>query len=238
MLHIAVCDHEEEARRQLGGMARRYLACRRELHGRVCLFRSAEELLDTGNRFGICVLNADLPEGGLEAGERLKDRFPETALVLYSRRQEPSVAIQAYRMRAVQYLPAPVEERQLFETLDQAAYECGAGPAPRIVLNSTEGLVNLRISQIAYAKSSGHRITFCLLDGRRLESKCLRISFGSIIEPMLKSGFLRCHDSYAVNLGCALRLTAEGVQLGDGTLVPVSTKKRAAVRDALQYCGG
>ena len=62
-------------------------------------------------------------------------------------------------------------------------------------------------------------------------SKCLRISFSDIVEPLLQNGFLRCHDSYVVNSAYAVRLTPEGLLLVDGTVVPVSTKKRAAIRE-------
>ena len=74
-----------------------------------------------------------------------------------------------------------------------------------------------------------------MVDGEELESKCLRVSFGTVLAPLEGKGFLRCHDSYAVNLGWSVRLTGEGVQLADGTLVPVSTKKRSLTREALKH---
>ena len=156
-------------------------------------------------------------------------------LVFYGRGQEPAWALQAYRAGAAQYLFQPVGERALFTALDRAVQEGGLQRPQRILLNSTQGLVNLQVAQVAYAKSSGHRITFFLVDGEELESKCLRVSFGTVLAPLEGKGFLRCHDSYAVNLGWSVRLTGEGVQLADGTLVPVSTKKRSLTREALKH---
>ena len=68
--------------------------------------------------------------------------------------------------------------------------------------------------------------------GEDLETKCLRVSFATVLAPLEPKGFLRCHDSYAINLAHAVSLTAEGVRLVGRTVVPVSTKKRALVREA------
>ena len=180
MVWIAVCDRDADRRRSLGAMVRRYLSARKELQGQVCLFASAEELLDYKYAsFGVCLVNVEAPLH-LEAGRDIKERLPQTALVFYGRGQEPAWALQAYRAGAAQYLFQPVGERALFAALDCAVQEGGLQRPQRILLNSTQGLVNLQVSQVAYAKSSGHRITFFLVDGEELESKCLRVSFGTV----------------------------------------------------------
>ena len=46
MVWIAVATGTPTRRRSLGAMVRRYLSARKELQGQVCLFASAEELLD------------------------------------------------------------------------------------------------------------------------------------------------------------------------------------------------
>lgn len=235
MVWIAVCDRDAERRRTLGTIARRYLAARNGLRGQVCLFATAEELLDFGHAtFGVCLVNVEAPLH-VEAGKKIKERLPQTALAFYGRGQEPAWALQAYRAGAAQYLALPLGERSLFEVLDRSVREGDLQRPQRILLNSTQGLVNLQASEITYAKSSGHRITFFLSGGKSLESKCLRVSFGTVIRPLEPKGFIRCHDSYAVNLGWAQRLVGEGVLLTDGTVVPVSTKKRSLVREAVKH---
>lgn len=235
MVWIAVCDRDADRRNSMAALARRYLSARKELQGQVCLFASAEELLDYKYAsFGVCLVNVEAPLH-LEAGRDIKERLPQTALVFYGRGQEPVWALQAYRAGAAQYLFQPVGEQALFAALDRTVREGGLQRPQRILLNSTQGLVNLQVAQVAYAKSSGHRITFFLVDGEELESKCLRVSFGTVLAPLEGKGFLRCHDSYAVNLGWSVRLTGEGVQLADGTIVPVSTKKRSLTREALKH---
>lgn len=238
MFHIAICEHEAEERRRLAALAHRYLAVRPGLHGRVCLFRTGRELLAAGREFSVCILDAELEGGdGFEIGRGLKERCPQTELLFFSGLRSPARALEAYRLCAVQYLSAPAEERMLFDALDRALARQGGAQARRIALNSTVGLVNLLVSDIVYAKSSGHRVSFFLRDGGRLDSKCLRVSFGSLMEPLLENGFLRCHDSYVVNLSYVVQLTAEGILLADGKTVPVSTKKRTLVREILKNCG-
>ena len=176
MVWIAVCDRDADRRHSMAAMARRYLSARKELQGQVCLFASAEELLEYKYAsFGVCLVNVEAPLH-LEAGRDIKERLPQTDLVFYGRGQEPAWALQAYRAGAAQYLFQPVGEQALFAALDRAVREGGLQRPQRILLNSTQGLVNLQVAQVAYAKSSGHRITFFLVDGEELESKCLRVS--------------------------------------------------------------
>lgn len=236
MIWVAVCDRDPQRRQQTGRLAARYLENRRGVSGRVALFANSDEMGRCGQlRFDICLMNVEAPLH-LEAGKELRRRCPETVLLYYSSTQDPAWALEAFRAGASQYLPYPLEERSLWLAMDRAAWERDLGRESRIALNSTQGVVNLRLWDITYARSRGHRITFSLLEGEDLETKCLRVSFATVLAPLEPKGFLRCHDSYAINLAHAVSLTAEGVRLVDGTVVPVSTKKRALVREALKHC--
>ena len=69
-----------------------YLSVRKRAAGQVCLFASAEELLDYKYAsFGVCLVNVEAPLH-LEAGRDIKERLPQTALVFYGRGQEPAWA--------------------------------------------------------------------------------------------------------------------------------------------------
>lgn len=231
MIYIGIWDRDAERRRSIRSMAGRYFASRKELHGQVRLFGSSDELR-AASGINIFLVNAQSYQD-LEKGGEIREAAGTGQLIFYSESREANWASKAFKLGALQFLPMPVEEGALFEALDRAVHEGNLQRSRRIGINSTEGLVNLKISEVAYAKSSGHRITFFLRDGSALESKCLRVSFGNIIAPLLENGFVRCHDSYVVNLSHVVRLTAEGLLLAEGMAVPVSAKKRGAVKAAL-----
>ena len=189
MIWVAVCDRDPQRRQQTGRLAARYLENRRGVSGRVALFANSDEMGRCGQlRFDICLMNVEAPLH-LEAGKELRRRCPETALLYYSSTQDPAWALEAFRAGASQYLPYPLEERSLWLAMDRAAWERDLGRESRIALNSTQGVVNLRLWDITYARSRGHRITFSLLEGEDLETKCLRVSFATVLAPLEPKGF-------------------------------------------------
>lgn len=235
MLNIAVCERDTEYLNYLCGLTQRYLDRHKGLHARVWPFESARELLAGRIKFDLCILETEQHGvDGFETARRLHRENPDARVIFLSQRGDPACAVKAYQVHAVHYLVKPVEEDSFFEALNRGVRTAVSGPARRIVVNSTLGLVNLRMAEIQYAKSSGHRVSFFLRNGEQVDSKCLRISFGDIIAPLLENGFIRCHDSYTVNLACVEQLTPEGLLLRDGAVVPVSSKKRAWVRSVLK----
>lgn len=234
MLQIAICDHNESCQKSLMALVGTYLSSRRELSARIYGVSSSSKLLAEPKKFGIVLVSAQWEGAGLEIVEKLRKHNKNVIVIFYSDTEEPEQAIQAYRLQALQYMVKPFHEKILFETLDRAVCHGGTDFVKRIVLNSTLGLVNLRITDILYARSQGHRITFFLRNNKMLESKCLRISFGTVCEPLLRNGFIRCHDSYVVNLAYVEQLTPEGILISENVLIPVSTKKRSWVKDVLK----
>ena len=232
MLHIAVCDGECDGLRKSAQWIQRYLDLRSGVHARLFFFTQLQELLADIRRYDICLLS-DHASGAdsLKAAWQLKEKNPGMALAFFAGTVNPEAAMEAYRLGAVQYLVRPKEESEMFRLLDRMLEEGDWKSAKHIPFNSTEGVVNLRLSDVLYGKSNGHRVSFFLRGGQVSRIKCLRISFSDIVEPLLHNGFLRCHDSYVVNSAYAVRLTPEGLLLVDGTVVPVSTKKRAAIRE-------
>ena len=100
-----------------------------------------------------------------------------------------------------------------------------------LIVKSLSGPTSVAFPQIVYVQCSSHKMFFHLADGSELESRCLRISFSEALSPLLSGGeFVRCHNSYVVNLAFVARYGRECLFLQDGTLIPVSAKRRKEVK--------
>ena len=83
----------------------------------------------------------------------------------------------------------------------------------------------LRLSQVLYFKSSGHRIIVKLTDGTELYGRTLRVSTASLLEPLAQNGrFYRIYRATFVNMAHVTNLGPAWVELDDGTRLDVSRK--------------
>lgn len=162
-------------------------------------------------------------------------------------------AIDALNLGAFAYLLKPIDERALFDAVERcfrkaeeyrfsrqqielsAGYFSERKLAGRLALKSQSHTQIVRIEDIMYCHSnSGYTTLFITGDKPLMVSKVIRE-----YEPLLPSGqFLRCHQSYLVNIAFIKKYYAEGyIEMSDGTTIPVSARKKALVRDFFDHIG-
>ena len=156
-------------------------------------------------------------------------------------------AIQALNVGALAYLLKPVDEALLIETLDKCYrkkeeekfnqqqldvatnyyHNKEAAPVKRLALKSLEFIEVIVTEEIIFCKSDGGYTTFHLQNGQQIiVSKGLK-EYEKILET---SGFLRCHQSYLVNVNFIKKYYKEGyLQMTNKEEIPVSTRKREEV---------
>lgn len=157
-------------------------------------------------------------------------------------------AIRAFRMSAVDYLLKPIDPDELMESvkkitksdrLSQDNYDIlhqgikNHKTLTRLALNTLDKIHIIEIEDIVRCESSVNYTTFYLRDNtRHMVTKTLK-EYDELLSPL---GFLRVHQTHLVNS----RLVKEFVKtdggyllMKDGSNVPVSTRKKQAVVEAL-----
>ena len=89
-------------------------------------------------------------------------------------------------------------------------------------------LVYLRPSNLLYAETHSHHTILHTLERNIEVTDAL-----SDIEKRLPDHFLRCHQSYVVNLSYITRIRRFELELTDGTILPVPEKKYTTLKSAL-----
>jgi DNA-binding LytR/AlgR family response regulator len=182
---------------------------------------------------------------GIELGRVLRRFASPPQLVFVS--AYDSAAVDAFELRALDYLLKPVSRRRLEEALERvnSAVETGAAepatqPAPSRaepnghgemvavadVRNGTTRLVAR--SAILYAQSHGDFVRIVTADGRFL----LRATLGDVERRWAPHGFHRVHRQYLANLAQAVELRPQlggGAELvfTGGQSVPVARRQSA-----------
>jgi DNA-binding LytR/AlgR family response regulator len=195
----------------------------------------------SANRYDAIFLDVRMPGlDGVELGRVLRQFAAAPQLVFVS--AYDSAAVEAFELRALDYLLKPVGRRRLEETLERVASAVDDGPHPVMpplpasepaldgevvaVANLRGGATRLIArSSILYLQSHGDFVRVVSDQGRYL----LRATLVDIERRWERYGFVRVHRQYVANLRQAVELrpllggTAE-LAYDDGQTIPVARR--------------
>jgi DNA-binding LytR/AlgR family response regulator len=216
-----------------------------------CAFDGHEALVKlSAERYDAIFLDVRMPDlDGIELARVLKRFAAPPQLVFVS--AYDTAAVDAFELRALDYLRKPVSRRRVEEALDRVLTALEQGDAPDgdgerrdrspsehdmvAVSGARGGAVRLVArSEILYAQAHGDFVRIVTRDGRYL----LRATLAEIEGRWEQFGFARVHRQYVANLSLARELrpllgtTAELV-FADGQSVPVARRHVAELRRRL-----
>ena len=102
-------------------------------------------------------------------------------------------ALIAYKYKTFDYLPKPIVEERLEETILRLMDDIKHTPSKFIKLNNNKTIINQ--DEINYIRKDGMKLVFCT-NTRTYET----YSSFTKIESCLPGNFVRCHKSYMVNI--------------------------------------
>lgn len=102
-------------------------------------------------------------------------------------------ALVAYKYKTFDYLPKPIAQERLEETILRLIDDIKHTPSKFIRLNNNKTIINQ--DEVNYIKKDGMKLVFCT-NSRTYETYS---SFNKI-ESCLPENFVRCHKSYIVNV--------------------------------------
>ncbi len=194
----------------------------------------------------ILFLDIQMPDGdGFDLLEMLPTKPFKTIFTTASDEH----ALKAFRFSAVDYLLKPINPEDLRIAIDKAKISKDSpqnleilqenigrqiDKMERIVLNTQEKMHVLRLSEIIRLESDVNYTKFYLTNGQKvMVTKTLK----EYDEMLSGNGFIRAHQSHLVNNDHIVEfLKADGgqINLTDGSYVPVSSRRRAIVLQALE----
>ncbi len=151
-------------------------------------------------------------------------------------------AINAFRVRAVDYLLKPINEEELLRALQQCREKIHLHQSVRkqgtenplfFHVSTIEGRQSLRLDEILYFESSGS-YTYCVTNSRRI---LFSRNLGEVEKELKSPDFFRIHHSFVVNVAKIKRVEFKRngqVYLVNNDSIPVAQRKTKAFREVLE----
>lgn len=161
---------------------------------------------------------------------------PRPALIVHSSNTELAVA--AFRMGAIDFLPQPVQWDDLQRTLHRAMEWSTfrnwqtAPKRPYFFVKSDYRIVRIPLDEILFVESLGEYIRITTAD----QKVVTLYSLTKLAEWLPPHNFIRIHRSYIINLDKVNFIQNNVVSLGPYQL-PISKNQRKSVLDAIQNYG-
>ncbi|MEV1022812.1 LytTR family DNA-binding domain-containing protein [Streptomyces sp. NPDC050264] len=192
----------------------------------------------------IDVLFLDIQMAGLTGLDvaRLLGGFARPPLVVFVTAHE-DFAVQAFDLKAVDYLLKPVRRERLAEAVRRVAERAASAPPPATVADRIPvelgGVTRLvAVSDITYAEAQGDYARLHTADGA---GHLVRIPLTTLEERWQPLGFVRVHRSHLVSLHRIdeLRLDGGGMTVRVGAAeIAVSRRHASRVRELLMRRAG
>lgn len=226
-LKIAVCDDVLADRQRLISLIKAensYCEC--------TAYQSGEMLLwdfESGTHFDIFFLDIFM-EGmsGVEAAQRIRSADPNALLIFISSSND--FYRESYDLYAFNYLIKPLTEDKLKQVLCRAMLHLGKETDQVVRFSFNNTFHTVRCSRLLYLSSEKHIVNFHLINGEILKSYGKLDDF---ITQLSAEVFVRCHQSYIVNLNLVTGMSTFEFMIGE-VKVPISRKYSVQAQE--KYC--
>ncbi len=225
-MRIAVCDDVQEDAMLLTGYLKEIIS-----EARVDIYEDGCEFIENFTRmekvYDLIFLDVHMPKlNGIDTAKeiRKKDLFVPIIFVTVS----DKFYREAYDIFAFNYLIKPLKKERLEYVLYLLMCK-NPGKEERVLNFRYRSQVHtLKLSEIVYISSSLHTVNFYLKGGRSVHCRGKLIDFA---EQLKDSTFLRCHQSFYVNMTEIISMKADSFQVKDG-IIPISRSYAKQVQEA------
>lgn len=214
-LKIAICDDDFADRKRLISLIKE-----KNIYCECTTYESGEMLLwdfENGTRFDIIFLDIFMGDmTGVEVAKRIRVTDSNTLLVFVSSSND--FYRESYDLYAFNYLIKPLVQDKLNEVLSRALEHLNKDIEQVVRISFMGSLHTIRCSQILYLSSEQHSVNFCLKNGEILKSYGKLDDF---ISQLPAESFMRCHQSYIVNLSHVTAIITREFKMGEIS-IPIS----------------
>ena len=233
MINIAVCDDQAIHKDRLTRMIREICAEQvpEKLDCRIYnKFSRAADITDFLKTNSIDILFLDIEMDGMngfELASVLNKESPDTIIIFVSSYE--NYVYSAFEYAPFRFLRKTHLKEELMPALLSALQKLTA-QVKTIELNTSEGPVSVRLSDILYFESSKNYVTAHLAGSRTYR---FRSTLGAIAEQRAEDDFFRIQNSYVINLAHIKRIAgAASVVMDNGAAIPVSSNAAREFRMA------
>ena len=228
MYRVEICDYERGSALRLERMLKKRM-------GQAVIRSVSEEHLQA--ELGRDVMRPDILFVGIHLRTRrgvslaagLQERDPLIRIIFLAERDDDVSDI--FDARPMGLLMKPFRQEKIDTALDRAIQDLEEAGADFLQLKNREHLLRMPYQEICYIESDRRYLYIHKQSG----SDRVRMKL-SELEKLLPDYFVRCHQSYIVNLHELTTLTGSSLVLSGGVRLPVSRSRSVGTRERVEDC--
>lgn len=180
--------------------------------------------------YHIFFLDIVMPINGIDTAKKIKE-LREDAIIIYTTTSK-EFAVDAFGVRAYDYLMKPLEQEQVFNCITRLLNELKFSQKAFCKIKSNDlTITSINIKEIMYIESINRRIKIYLKNGDVITSTTLHSKFlESIPFEYEKYGFINCHASYVVNMHEVKGITDKFFVMKNEEKIPISKSMLSIVK--------
>lgn len=218
MLEIVICDDTLEESLAITQCANIFFKAK-EFDIHIDTYSSADELLKSNKIYDLYLLDVLMPGmTGIEIAEKLKNITPNPVIIFITSSLES--AIDGYRVNASGFILKPISQNSFDETIERVMEQKLGMKQEYLSVIHNRIPIKVPLNRIQYFENKLHRVSITMSD-QEIITVSLKLSQ---IQEILKTQniFLRCHQSYIVNLNYVDKMEDVCFFMKDGKIIPVS----------------
>jgi len=195
MLNFVICDDNQSVLNRLAKMLES-IFIKNDIDAEIGLkATNPSDVIDylKNNKVDVLILDINLKSEitGCDIADMIRKKNKDVYIIFTTGHLE--YALIAYKYKTFDYLPKPIVDERLEETILRLMDDIKLTPSKFIRLNNNKTIINQ--DEVNYIKKDGMKLVFCT-NSRTYETYS---SFNKI-QDCLPENFLRCHKSYIVNV--------------------------------------
>lgn len=233
-LRAAICDDDPACIDAVEAMLRQ-LAQEEDASIECLRFPDGADLLDRyPEGLDMLFLDIEMPFlSGVEAARQVRARDSRVLIVFISNYAQ--YAIQGYEVGAWRYLLKPLCFERFARELRQPLADCLRRQSDFLCVKGSGGVFAVPCNELLYASTNRRKNVELCLPGRCIE--CYQ-PLSALEAQLAGRPFFRCHSGFLINLAQIRQIGRDFLVLRDGSRIPVSRHRRAALMQAFAAYAG
>lgn len=234
-MRIAICDDTELDLKNLENLVKLYS---KEFNVPITIetFSSPHVLLNhihyfKQNEFDLYFLDIIMEENGINVASTIRKTNPDVPIVFTTSSKE--YAIDAFKVRAYDYILKPISKNELFECLNKLTQTIKTA-LKNVFSIKIEDLsyVTINVNEISFIEQKERRIVYHMTNGKTYTTTSIRGKFAEEIPFKFDMyNFINCHHSFVVNMNQIASIDDYSFTMKNGDNIPISKRILKQVRD-------
>jgi DNA-binding LytR/AlgR family response regulator len=234
-MRIAICDDTEQDLKNLYNLISLY-SKQNNFPITIDTYNDSNVLLNhityfKENEYVLFFLDIIMQDNGINVASQIRQNYPDVPIIFTTSSKE--YAIDAFKVRAYDYILKPVAKNELFECLDKLTKTIKSNQKSAFSIKIEDlSYVTININEICFIEQKDRRIVYHMNNNKVYVSTSIRGKFiDEIPFEFTNYNFINCHHSFVVNMNQIVSIDDYSFTMKNGDNIPISKRTLKAVRD-------